>query len=117
MAGDERSHQVEAGAMQGYNCFLYFHFPPLSETKSVSQMTASECERECVCACVASPATFLIDSEQGSHRNCHPWGSEVTQKQRVSTGTALFLLPCSVLLPLYYSEKEKKRLSGNKVTT
>lgn len=32
MAGDERSHQVKAGAMQGYNCFPDFHFPPLSAT-------------------------------------------------------------------------------------
>lgn len=49
MAGDERSHQVTAGAMQGDNCFLCFHFPPLSETKSASQNTASECERVSFC--------------------------------------------------------------------
>lgn len=50
MAGDERSHQVRAGTMQGYNCFLYFHFLPLSVTMNkVKWQRAVECE---VCVCV-----------------------------------------------------------------
>lgn len=39
MAGDERSHQVKAGATQGYNCVLYFHFPPLSVTINKVSLT------------------------------------------------------------------------------
>lgn len=56
MAGDERSHQVKAGAMQGYNCFLYFHFAPLSVAMNKVSLTndkrlqgVSVCARGRVC--------------------------------------------------------------------
>lgn len=54
-AGDECSHQVKAGAMQGFNYFLNFHFHPLLETIN---KIASRCE--CVGVFVSafvSPAT------------------------------------------------------------
>lgn len=73
MAGDERSHQVKAEAMQGYNCFLYFHFPPIIRDYEQSQPASGQTAaayRDCVClsapVCSLS-SNILIDRKQGSH--------------------------------------------------
>lgn len=74
-------------------------------TKSVSQMTNGfkvwVCARTGACVCCLS-SNRLIDMEQGVTLKLLFVGSGATHKQRVSTGTALFLLPCSV--PLRYYE-------------
>lgn len=110
MAGDARSHQVRAGAKQGYNCFLYFHFPPLSATMnkvSLPRNKRLQGMSVCVCVCARScclSSNVLTDREQGSQRNCHSSGQRSHRSGGVSTGIALFLLPCFVFLPLHYSE-------------
>ncbi len=67
MAGDERAHQVEAGAMQGYNCFLYFHFPPLSLTMNKVSLPNDKLLQGvsvCVCVCERERAFALVWSLQ-----------------------------------------------------
>ena len=61
MAGDERSHQVKAGAMQGYNCFLYFHFPPLLATRNKVSLPNDK-QLQAVRACVCVWIGWLVGS-------------------------------------------------------
>lgn len=84
MDGSERSPQVRDGATQGYNCFLYFHFPHYQGqgTKSVSQITNTFfCMCVSVCLCSLS-SNNLTDRDQGSCTNCLSEGHRSRKSRR-----------------------------------
>ena len=49
MSGDEYSHQVDDGAMQGYNCFIYFSSCSIVNSHQPTHMAYVFV---CVCVCV-----------------------------------------------------------------
>lgn len=116
MAGDQRSHQMRAGVMQGYNCFLCFHFPPLQVAMNkVILPNDKRLQGVCVCVLVLSPQQHTDWQGTRVTEKLSFVGSGITQKQRVVAGTGLLLLLGAPAVSLLWAGKQ--RLSGNEVTT
>lgn len=109
--------QVRAGTMQGNNCFLYFHFSHYQGqwAKSSSQILKHLVD---VCKCVlVLPLQPHCDWRRT--RVTHKLSfirSQVTKKQKVTSGTGLILLSRSLLLPLHYSEHGNRRCQRKRWT-
>lgn len=99
MAGDECFHLVRVGTTQGYNCFLYFHFLPLSVTTYKVKWWHQPVSVVCVCA--VSLAVFRLTGKKGQHRNIVCWvraPAEAEGLPGVCCWSQCFLPSSSVLL-------------------
>lgn len=122
IAGDERSHQVRAGAKQGYNCFLYFHFPPLSAAMNKvslpnnKQATGYEPTPVCVWLCCLHGSIFEWQDTRVAQKFviCEVRGRSENRGSQLGLPCFRRHAPCSCLF-ITLSLKTW-RLSGDEVT-